>query len=259
MISRRRLPSRRALTLFEVLIATVLLSVLVGIMFVFMRQMVRSRDAAFDRAERQRIAQVIIDSVERDLMTCLVGDSVSGAGIAGNATSIRILSRSVPVHLAELGRHDPQVVGDLQRTEYRFNAQRMMLEGRRRTVQGDQRSDQSFSAIGDAIGNVRFRYYEGGQWQDEFDSLESGGFPQAVEVAVWYDDPNPSADEAIEPEVESEFEVTPDFSGNDGIEDPPAGSEFELGLPEVEAETPPDRIRVISIPDAAEDDGEGTA
>lgn len=242
--------TRRALTLFEILLAVALIVALTGVLFVFMRNLLSTREAVAERAEEMRAASLLIDRLERDLTATLVGEREAGAGVAGSGEEIRVLTRAVPASLAERGVDDPSILADLQRTEFRFDRQSRELLARRVDAIGEDEAPPEFTAVSRTLGRVRFRYHDGRGWRDEFDSLAANRLPVAVEVAVWYEpwpgeEPAPSEREASEePEPEREtfdpdavgFDETAAFAEPDAFAAP---------------EPMPDRVRVIVVPDAA--------
>jgi hypothetical protein len=239
------------------LIVLALATALLGALFAFFFDMLESRRRALAFTARQRAATLLVERVETDLLTCLVGSGSAGAGVQGDASSLRILSRAVPVQLAERGRDDPAAFGDLLESEVRFDAGRGMLEARRGVPGIDDAAAADWSPLGGVVYRVRFRYHDGGGWRDQFDSLASDRLPRAVEVAVWFD-PWPGEmtdDEPPLPEDESMTEL------ERLTFDPAAGFDeraFALASDvELFDEPTPDRIRVIVIPDAdAEDAGD---
>jgi type II secretory pathway component PulJ len=245
---RRGARHRRGLTLFEVLVSISLVGALLGAMFAFFFDMLDSRRRALDDAARQLAATLLVERLEAALATCIAGDAAGGAGVKGDATSLRIRGRSVAAHLAERGLQDPEVLGDLQAVEYRFQAGR--IEGRR--VPAAEGAGAEFAPLGPA-GKLRFRYHDGSRWLDSYDSLESGALPIAVEVAVWSyplvdDEPAPDSPDArgLSPLPSSEVGTVPLPS--------PEPAETET-LPGDSPDEPlPDRLRVILVPDAAADD-----
>src|SRR3712207_4257138 len=98
---------RRAFTLAEVLVAIAILLALVGTMFGFLFDLLSSRQRALEATSQQRAASALIDRLEADLFTCLVGDRRHGAGVAGEGERVRVLSRGVAASLAERGPDDP--------------------------------------------------------------------------------------------------------------------------------------------------------
>jgi type II secretory pathway pseudopilin PulG len=254
-------PSRRALTLLEVLIALGLIVALLSSMFVFLFSMFDTRQRARDFSAQQRSATTLIDRLETDLMSCITADARAGAGVVGNETSIVVLSRGVPVHLAGRGVSDSAVLADLARTSYSFDAAAQQLSVSRHVI-GDRGMASAevgrSHALEGALGKVQLRYHDGSRWRDSFDSLSAGRLPNAIEVAIWFDPP-PSAESVLlhETDEESGATVEPlermtfDPGANFDEDAYAAISDMELSQ-----EPPPDRLRVIIIPDALGEEDE---
>jgi type II secretory pathway component PulJ len=241
------------MTLIEVLVCIGLVGALLGSMFAFFFDMLASRRRALDHAARQLAASLLIERLENDLTSCIVGDGASGPGVEGDATRIQVHSRSVAAHLAEKGLMDPQVLGDLQAAEYRFN-QAGLIEARRLTPSDTTSPGSDFSALG-PTGKLRIRYHDGKQWRDSFDSLKAGALPVAVEVALWLY-ALPGETPSAQPEsTRLTFDDTKGFDQAQSAWD----SDRETWSPrfpssETLDEPLPDRIRVIPVPDAATKD-----
>jgi hypothetical protein len=221
------------------LVAIGLLVILVGAMFAFLFDMLSARARALETAGRQTAATTLVENLEGDLSVCLVGDATNGAGIEGDNERVRILVRGVPGALAERGSADPDVVGDLQVVEYRHDPWSRRVETRKGPL--DEPGD--FAPIGAEIARLRFRYHDGSNWLDQFDSLGSGTLPVAVEVMVWFH-PWPGDVPTEEEEAESEF--------GGGFDELAFARESDLDRYD---EPAPDRFRVITVPDARPDEG----
>jgi len=242
---------RRAFSLLEVLIAIGLVIALFGAMFAFVFDTLSARSRALEHAGRQSAATTLIERAELDLMSCVAGGRANGAGVDGDNTSLRILTRGVAAHLAGRGPGDPAVFGDLQQVEYRFVEETGRIEARRRPA-GDRGLDASeFAPLGGPVYKVRFRYHDSTIWRDSFDSLLREALPVAVEIAVWFhpwpgqERPETGAENG--PEVPERLT----FDATAGFDEAEFAGEAELQFFE---EPPPDRIRVILIPDASADD-----
>lgn len=234
-------------TLLEVLIAIGIIGALLGTMFAFLHDLLQSRARALDYTGRQLAAATLIDRVERDLTTCVVGDATLGAGVNGDDSRLSILSRGVAAHLAGKGVGSG-VLGDLQQAEYRCEPGSGRIEIRRVTPEvGVATPADDFVSIGPAY-KVRFRYHDGEAWSDSFDSLALNALPAAVEVAVWYHR-WPGEPEAAEREPEASDRLTFDTTG--GFDDADFARRSDI---ESRDEPRPDRFRVIVIPDASADD-----
>jgi prepilin-type N-terminal cleavage/methylation domain-containing protein len=244
---------RRAFSLIEVLVAVALLAAVAGILYSFLSGLAASRARALKYARQQSAASVLIERVEADLSSCLVGDSATGAGVAGDEREIRILSRGVAAGLAERGAGDPRVLGDLQASEYRFNESGRVIEARKGAVSTDAAGDaEPFWPVSDELFRVRFRYYDGAQWRESFDSLAAGRLPHAVEIAIWFRPWPGPPDDALPSEEEDDFAARLTFDAGGGFDE----SEFAaLGESEIEI-PPPDRVRVIAVPDPEGEESE---
>ncbi len=255
---RRRIHSCRAFTLVEVLVAIALVLALVGTMFGFLYDMLSSRRRALTFADNHSAAATLLERLEADLMCSLVGDSVSGAGIEGEEARLSILTRGVAASLAERGAADPTVFGDLQVAEYRFSPQRRRLEARRQPRGERNGEGTAFSLLGGELYKVRFRYHDGTAWRESFDSLDAGRLPVAIEVAVWFDAPfaEQMMSQALPGQTEPAASGRLTFDDTGGFDD---RAYAELSDLDLEAQLPPDRIRVIVIPDAGGEEQEQQA
>ncbi|MHC4770019.1 MAG: type II secretion system protein GspJ [Planctomycetota bacterium] len=177
---------RRAFSLLEVLIAIGLVIALFAAMFAFMFDTLSARSRALEHAGRQLAATTLIERAELDLMSGVFGDRVNGAGVDGDNTALRILTRGVAAHLAGRGPGDPAVFGDLQEVEYRFDEDLGRIEARRRPAGDRGVAPSAFAPLGGPVYKVRFRYHDSTVWRDSFDSLLQDALPVAVEIAVWF-------------------------------------------------------------------------
>jgi prepilin-type N-terminal cleavage/methylation domain-containing protein len=235
---------RRGFTLFEVIVALALIISLLGAAWSFFFHLLGARDQAMRIGRQQLAVTTLIERLETDLATSLVGDRRSGAGVRGDERSVSVLTRSVPASFAERGPDDPAVFADLERAEYRFveGAGQVRASRRVATAAGGRGSS---AELGGPIHLVRFRYHDGSAWRDRFDSLQADRLPVAVEVAVWFEPWE-------EPETDPAIDETDDPLDETGL--PPFDDELDAGFdmadPSERDMPPPDRVRVIPIPDA---------
>lgn len=218
---------------------------LMGAMFGFLFDMMHSRSQALEQVRQHQAAAALVKHLEDELLTCVAWNGAAGAGVKGDGTNICILSRGVTAGLAAQGLEAPGVLGDLQQSEYRFDAERMHIEGRRVAVTREAAAP-AFSPIQGVVYKLRFRYHDGKAWQDSFDSAESGRLPRAVEVALWL---RPLPEQAAMEELNAQF--TPAHSEEAVNFD----DETFARLSDLDLDEPPlpDRLRVIVITDAEPD------
>ncbi len=236
---------RRGFTLLEVLIAIALALVLSATMFVFLQDLLATRARTMEFAARQRAAATLIERLEADVATCLVGDARSGAGVKGDAEHLRLLTRGVMTQLASRGLDDPAALADLHVVEYQLDRGNQRIEARK-NVAGES---GAFTSLGGPIAHLRFRYLDGRQWTESFDSLALKRLPNAIEVCVWFErwpGDAPSDDSAETSRAAADDVATRPESPRGSFDEDAyaAASDAESQRP-----PPPDRRRVIVIPD----------
>lgn len=240
---------RRAFTLIEVLIAIALALILGATMFAFLHDMLATRARTLEHAARQRAAATLIERLEGDLATCVVGDSRDGAGVRGDALSLSLLTRGVMPQLASRGIEDPASISDLHAVEYRFNEGARAIEARKRRAG----ASSEFVALGNGVAHLRFRYLDGRQWRSDFDSIALNRLPNAVEVCVWF---NPWPSDAAASQTPSTRNDARDEAAQDaGGRTPSFEEDAVAAMSEMSDDRPPppDRRRVIVIPDGGRD------
>lgn len=243
MTCRRHKISRRSFTLLEVLVALGLAAALLSTVFSFYFNVLNTRSRLLDRSEQFRAATTFIDRIEADLLVCVAGSQQLNAGVVGDSTSLTIAARSVAASLAERGLLDPAVYSDLQITEYMFDQSAGRIELSRRTAHDDE--TETSEMLTDNVARVRLRYYDGTRWSDSWNSITANVLPHAVEIAIWFDTNEP----------DTEDDTSENAAALDTFDDNAGFDEFEFAMREDRGfahETLPDRLRIICIPDAAE-------
>lgn len=235
---------RRAFTLVEVLLSLVILFILASSLGWAVREM-REKTMVLRRASDDlTVCTAIFDLLDASITSSVALDPISGrAGVRGTAESIDIVSRGV---LADLEADSSSLAG-LTRLRLDFDPQSLVMSlGRSGAA-----SSPNMQPVSRRIERVRFRYHDGQEWTDSFDSGSQGRLPVAVEVSVWLttalqeratlpDSSNP-AFAMQEPDAENApFEF-------DGMGAPVRGDlQAESDLPERR----PDRFRIFSVLDA---------
>jgi hypothetical protein len=262
-MSRRRAARRRAIpafSLIEVLLAIGLMLALMGALYGFFLNVLNTRARALDMTHRDRAATVLLERIEADLFSAMAGVAPDQPGIEGNATSLRILTCTVPVEAAgEPGEPARSVLADLAFAEYRFQADRQVVELLRSSpMPAGQPGDEAARGgvpqpLETRFEQVRFRFYDGQAWREAFNSIEAGQLPVAVEVALWFTERGPA-------ERSEEWRLPEAVDRSESAASPAAlrREAFEV-TGSAEPLRPPDRARIMPVPDAGPDDAEEPA
>jgi len=236
----------RGFTLIEVLVAVGVLLALAVAMGRFVVDLLASRERLEQSMARQREADAVMLAIERALATTVVEDAVLGAGVRGAAESLSLVARGVPAWRLGDAATRSMALADRERLVLRggfgAGAPASLLRG-----EGRGASSGSIPAV------IRFRYHDGDAWLDQFDSIARGSLPVAVEVSLWWirGDESLGEVELLAETVDADEDAALDAEEAEPIEDrlepTSAGvAREDLGGPS----RPPDRVRIIPIPDA---------
>lgn len=217
---------KRAFTLLEMMIALALTLALAAGVLAFLWNLEQARGPVLATSDRDRAVDEWLDRVESDLLGAVAATS-HGAGIDGGSERLVVRSRRVG---AGSGAGLRERLADLRLSVHEFKDGAIAVGGG-----PDAPSPPASAEVVRGVGAVRFRFASGSSWSDHFDSAQARELPLAVEVSLWLSGPG-------EPPV-----VRADSTEVDGGLEAPPGDEppLELALPE----RPPDRVRVIPIPD----------
>lgn len=212
----RRRPVRRpgGFTLFEILVSVGLFGLLVFAMSSFLGDARRVRTRVAADVERNLAVAAIAGELAEAVATCVTDEG--GRGVRGTSTSIEIAFAGVPAW--RIGTDEPgAALAPLDTLTLRFDAGDGLVEIGREGAAAT-RTAVTFEA-------VRFRFLDGGEWRDGFDSIVDGRLPQAIELSIWFAGP------VATPVERPEFD---------------AGGDDEPLAPA----RPADRRRLIAVPDA---------
>ena len=209
---------RRGFSLLEAMIAVVLVASLSGAVFTFLFNLGRQREGVHGATDALRGATAFIEGLEADALGVVAGSGTQ-AGIVGDETSLRLLTRGIAAPVA--GGAGGGVGGDLQGVEYRFSEGQGTLTARRWDATGAGSGGASgggeqAATLAVGVSRVRLRYFDGSETAD------SGG---------GIDEDSDGAGFDVLPPLSDELEA--DAEGGDAGEILPA----------------PDRVRIIVIPD----------
>lgn len=209
--SRSCASGRLGLTLIEVLIALVLIALLMSIMYSFLQQTLRVRAEAGRMSERTLIARQMLDRLATELQNTVgmerVGFPVEQR-LQGGRREITFLTGRLPG--AHQYRHYPEyeepppaqhdltqltyllwvdpdqktddgepLVGGIVRTEKRTLNQFLVEE--------DDPFDVRSELWSTELRYLEFRYFDGVEWDTEWDISNGNSLPQLIQITVGYE------------------------------------------------------------------------
>lgn len=227
----------RAFTLLEVILVLGIVAMLAGSIFGFMWNLLSYRDVLAREARQSQAGNSVIERIESDVLCGLAGDAGKGAGVAGSANRLKLLTRGVGIPADQDDR--AAVAGDLQASEYEFDAGTGVLKARRWNLTGKGQPPE-FDVVSDHVQGLRLRYFDGKEWVESFDSLAGNGLPVAIEIAMWFGEPLPRTEGAEPPAAPARTDPISDTRR-------PAAARGAARTSEPGRE--PDRLRIIVVPD----------
>lgn len=199
-------------------------------------------------SDRDRGIATMIERLEMDVLGAVASDPQHRPGIVGDATTLVVTSRAITPHLAARVDNAP-AFADAQRLEVRYIEAQRTLQMRRDALLASPEGRANFSTLATDLGRVQFRYHDGARWRETFDAAADGGLPAAIEVSMWFDDPEPSVLGSGSGDV---------VGGEEEDDEPGNFDEFAVAMEEGtesrSALPPPDRLRILTIPDAVRDE-----
>ena len=224
----------RGFSLIEVLLALGLLAGIAGGALGLFENLTRRQEQVRGHSERTIGSGRLVQALERALATSFAQQADGSAGVRGDRVSILV--------------HHSGVIGS--RVDRAADTRSLGLEwsasdGSIRASFAGEGVEREHETLVRGVERVRFRYFEGARWRSSYDSVERGGLPSAIEMAIWYAPMSqplrgggPARDDraALDTEIDAAFEAGLDAQSMEAA--PPTRA--------------PDRLRVFVIPDAPE-------
>lgn len=182
---------RRGFTLLEVLLAIALIGLTATGLVSFLQSVATQRDRLGATLERERDADVLIERLERAVMSCVAGGGDMGSGLDIRPSELRIVS-------IDMGSEGVATLVTLEITgpesESTDAAEAILIptapEDAGETDPVMLRLTDGGGTLADSelpgIARVAFRAHDGGAWVDTFDVLDAGQLPPALEISLWY-------------------------------------------------------------------------
>lgn len=240
--SRRR---ARALTLFEVIIAVALMSLLLGTLLTFFWQTLRIREQAGKNALRTQVAQQVLQRMADELRACTAKSEMGFAveQFIGERRNISFVTTPLPPtdlyeffregELAPPPRHDlRQVTYELwvdedEETEEGDPMVAGIVRTERRVLKPYETEDEL--AEGEdplwlrrdlwapELGYLEFRYFDGVEWTTTWEVSQGNKLPLQIQITVGFDSLTQSEydDEDLEEYPIEDYPLGPDLPNID--------------------------------------------
>ena len=187
---------QRGFTLLEMVLAMSIAVLLIGGVFGFYRYALAARQSLIDSADRIAFRQALMDRLTRELRGA-ISYAYLNMGISGSTDQIEFITSAVPARYTweepAIGEAPRPPQFDLRRVGYRLavddeSADPPVVVGLERTAQTlltesltEEGQQVRVKRISDYYRFLRFRYYDGTDWQDQWNGAR---LPQAVEITL---------------------------------------------------------------------------
>jgi len=186
--------ARRGFTLIEVLVATVIFSVLVGALYSVFYGTLRLRENAYEVTEARLPITYIAGLIKRDLknMVAPVG-LLAGPMVGENVEEGKHRLDRLEFHTASGIVNDKDPWGDIQKVEYYLEQppQSGESEGNdfvralTRNLLASTTEEPPEQRLLSGVQSLKFTYYDGEYWEDVWDSTtQENEMPVAVKVRI---------------------------------------------------------------------------
>jgi len=176
---------RRGFTLLELLLASAMFIVLLGIVWEVTSIFLRAETTRMRHADQQRIVRTWTQMMNDDFRSAIQdteqlnkaegGETIRHFGLSGTATQLRIDVSDYSWHSAE--------ASELKTIFYDFHQTSGLV--RREQNYAAPQSAEGAIQIAPEIISGQFRYFDGSTWHDYWASLDRKGTPSAVEVTFY--------------------------------------------------------------------------
>lgn len=221
------------------------IAILAGLLLVvttLVRDVSDSRKRTEARMQAIEGATVALDLLAGRITVATVSDAAGGAGIVGDGTSLRVTGSAVSIRRLASGSSLSPLV-DRTTVEISLDADGLVI----------LEDDEDRSVLVPGMFAVRFRYHDGRDWRDSWES-SIDGLPVAIESRLWFDPWTEGRwpDWIPFPEDESEADDPDESFDETGLDEFASFEELDRPTPVaigLEEAPPADRIRIVALLD----------
>jgi type II secretion system protein J len=183
-------------TLLEVLVASTILSLVLAALYGVFSQTLTSKRLVENRAARARTARIALLRIGEDLQSALppsagnlrfVGETRLSRNYPEDTLSFATLTRTASINHAQEG--DLNTIGYTLEPDPTDITQKQLVRRVRFALASENRSADEIAPLLYQVQGLRFRFFNGRTWQDEWKPENTQeGLPQAVEATVYVAD-----------------------------------------------------------------------
>jgi type II secretory pathway component PulJ len=217
MSSNQWAARRRAFTLFEMILAISMFTMLLGSIYLFYRTSLGVRERGNFTARQTQLARVVLNQIATDIRQAYGFAASYAPGLKGTPDRLELLTTAVPgKELMELrtiddeplpGQFDlTQVLYELRWDEEELDENgdpiclglyRVVTKTLNQPVQVEREQQILEDLFAPEVQFLRFWYFDGRDWVREWRGTEGNSLPQAVRVTIGFDKVPPDQEERM--------------------------------------------------------------
>lgn len=208
---------RSAFTLFEMILAISMFTMLLGSVYLFYRTSLTVRERGNFTARQTQLARVVLNQIATDIRQAYGFGSSYGFGLEGTPNRLQLLTTTLPdkVLMEERGIDDEPLPGQfdlvLVTYELRWDEEevdengdpvclglyREVIKTLNQPVRVEGEEEIAADLFAPEMQFLRFWYFDGRDWVKEWLGAEGNSLPQAVRVTVGFDKVPPEEEERM--------------------------------------------------------------
>lgn len=217
MPPNQRPARRRAFTLFEMILAISMFTMLLGSIYLFYRTSLQVRERGNFTARQTHLARVVLNQIAADIRQSYGFGTGYGPGLEGTPNRLELLTTAVPgEELMEIRTIDDEPLpGQFDLTQVLYELRwddeevdengdpicrglyRVETQTLNQPVVVEREQQILEDLFAPEIQFLRFWYFDGRDWVKEWRGTEGNSLPQAVRVTIGFDKVPPEEEERM--------------------------------------------------------------
>jgi type II secretion system protein J len=185
-------------TLLEVLIAMTMMTIIAVSLYTSMSIGFRARESADRLVEKGRAAEIAIELMKNMLASSMVPNGILAGEFKGDDERGEdgYDADTLTFFTADYNSGDDERASDIEKVEIGMSTrkdseERVIVRKITPNLLSPRTLDPDEEVLCGNVRSMNFRYYDGSDWQDEWDSSENDdALPKAVEITIMLEDPD---------------------------------------------------------------------